>query len=240
MQYELHSPSPHWSVVFAATLGCGIGLCLVSCDTGATVPPSGGQTTDDALIDRGNRSFVASPEGIDVTNRLPLCFVRGSTGGLEVDENYGRNRIRAGSARVPRNALADRSFERTRRVENLAVAPDVVIVMVNVSRGPGGAAYPHLLDGATAAPALLDTQGTRYLPVGCAYLDASWAHVRFEPGTPIETVAALPPTSRSRPDQFLWLIYRANFGVSLARITSDNGTSLEFAQPIRLNVTQGD
>lgn len=215
-------------------------LTLAACDMSGTAPASGGATTDDALIDRGNRSFVASPEGIDVTNRLPICFVRGTTGSMEVTEDYGKNRIVAGSARVPRNALADNSFDRNRRVEKLALTPDISIVMVDVSRAQGAGAYPQMLDGATASPALVDTLGTRYLPVGFAFLDRDWAEVRFDPSVPIEQVAGLPPTSRSRPDQHLWLIYRVSFGRSVATLESDNKQSLVFDPPVALTVSQGD
>lgn len=214
-------------------------LALAACDLPSTAPPSGGQTTDDALIDRGNRSYVASPEGLDVTNRLPICFVRGQTDNLEVTESPGRNVIVSGEARVPRNALADRSFERARRVENLAPEPGVVHVMVNVSRGAGGSPFAALLDGAAASPVIIDTQGTRYQPAGFAYLDREWGHVRYDPASPIERVADLPPTSPSRPDQFCWLVYRVSFGRSIARLESDNGRKFDLATPVVLNVTPG-
>ncbi len=215
-------------------------LPLAACDMSTNAPPSGGATTDAALIDDGNRSYVASPEGIDVTNRLPICFVRGTTSGLDVVEDYGKNKIVGGGVRVPRNALADNTFDRNRRVEKIGLTPDVVIVMVNVSRAAGGKAYPNILDGATASPVLVDTLGTKYSPIGFAFLDQSWAEVRYDPGVPLEKAADLPATSRSRPDQHLWLIYRVSFGRSLARAESDNGQRLDFASPIVLNVAQGD
>ncbi|CAG0989462.1 hypothetical protein PHYC_02206 [Phycisphaerales bacterium] len=225
-----------------------VAALVVACDqqsgSGSNAAPPGGNqspfASDRQVVGTGGRSTLAAPDGVEIVNRLPICLIRGETGDLEVASEGPRNRIVRGQVRLPVAKLADRGIDRVRRVEDIQVSPDVVIVFVDVSRKPGLKTCSAAIDGPfTEAPSLVDTQNERYLPVGYAYLDASWAEVRYEPGDVVTKISQLPSTTRSRTDQRLWLIYRVSFGRSVRYLASGNKAVYEFNPPFALHVAQG-
>ncbi len=215
-------------------------LCA-ACDQG---PPAGGGggggggggvfAEERRVVGGGGRGSSPAPEGVDVVNRLPFAFVRGNAGNLDVEIEHARTWIVRGEARVPASALADGGVDRVRRVEDIRVSPDVVILFLDVSPG---SRYRGAVSHSPAAPTLVDAQGERYLPVGWASLDAAWGHVRYEPGEPVELARDLPPASGQGAR--LWLIYRVTFGRSIRYVASGNTAVYEFRPPVELNVTQG-
>lgn len=237
--------APSHVVVIVALLSAILAACDLGTQPNAGSNPPGGNTSpldDNRTVigpPTGNaRSMVPAPPGFDATNRMPICFVRGHTDDLEVVSEHGRNHILNGEAKVPIGSLAERSVERVRRVEDIRVTPDVVLVFVHVSRGQTHGSFPTLLEGSGEAPSLLDTQGSRYLPVGFVYTDSSWARVRYEPGNLLTKMSDLPVTTRSRADQRLWLIYRVSFGRTIKHLTRENKALYELNPPVVLNVGQ--
>jgi hypothetical protein len=216
---------------------------LAACDGSATSspgPPAGSPLADDRqTISTQGRSVVRSHPGIDVTRKLPICFLSSDTGDLEVRSDYGRHTIIRGHARVPRAKLADRWVERGRRVEVLDVSPGVMLVIVNVSRMETEGVYPLVLEATEDAPSLIDAFGERYLPVGFVYLDDSWAEALYEPGRVLSRLSEIPRTSRSRRDQHLWLIYRVSAGRSVKYLARGGQPVYEFNPPVTLDLSEG-
>lgn len=222
-------------------------VILAGCDqssgSGNASGPGGNSSpfaSDRKVIGTGGRSSLPAPDGIEIVNRLPICLIRGETGDLEVQSEGPRSRIVRGHARLPVSKIADRTFDRARRVEDIQVTPDIVIVFVDVSRTQDAKTCSRAIEAPfTEAPSLVDTQNDRYLPAGYAYLDASWAEVKYEPGEVITKLSELPSTTRSRTDQRLWLIYRVSYGRTVKYLANGNKAVYEFNPTFTLNVSQG-
>lgn len=135
---------------------------------------------------------------------------------LTVDDD---NKITDGEQKLNQEELKLVSIEKTLRVDSFATSPDTVNVQVDVSLNSAACWLKHpkaaLEDG--KAPQLVDSNGTRYNPIGYIYDDkgSGLITIRFTPGAPINSLRALPTVSRSKPQDTLKLVYRVSRGVKL-------------------------
>jgi len=129
------------------------------------------------------------------------------------------NKITDGEQKLSQDELKLQSTEKNLRVDGFATSPDTMNVQVDVSLNSAACWLNHpkaaLEDG--KAPQLVDSNGTRYNPIGYIYDDkgSGLLTIRFTPGAPINSLRALPTVSRSKPQDTLKLVYRVSKGVKL-------------------------
>jgi len=152
-----------------------------------------------------------------ITEMLPFVIQKGQHGNLELDEENNKNIILTGDATMGLEVLQNRGLEKPIQIQRLLTTPDTIIVQVDVS-----AASKMSIAGQVRGqqrpeppPALFDTNGTKYEPVGYIYQDETKVVVSFKPGEPITSMTQLPNLSRSRPAQKLSLIFRCSRNVNL-------------------------
>jgi len=184
---------------------------------------------------------MSPPEGMRITEMLPFVIQKGQHGDLELDEENNKNIILTGSATLGLEVLQNRGLEKPIQIQRLLTAPDTVIVQVDVS-----ATSNMSMLGKSAAssdqnppPALFDTNGTKYEPVGFIYQDETKIQVSYKPGDPITSMSQLPTLSRSRPAQKLTLIFRCSRNVNLKYFGLGNKAFATFDPPVLLDQIQG-
>lgn len=135
---------------------------------------------------------------------------------LSVDEN---NKITEGEQKLNAEELKMQSSERNLRVDGFASSPDTVNVQVDVSLNSAACwlNHPKAALEDSKPPVLVDSNGTRYNPIGYIYDDkgSGLMTIRFTPGAPINALRLLPTVSRSKPQDTLKLVYRISKGVKL-------------------------
>lgn len=183
----------------------------------------------------GGGADVVNP--IMPSNNLGFTFEVRQKGSIEID---GSNRITRGSGRFRPQDVNNRGIDRRVLVDRLAVADDVVMVMVNVS--PNSAA--SMLGRAARSvervlpPQLIDTNGTVYPAVGYIYQDSSIIEVSYDPAQPIRGLSQLPSISSSRTDQSLKLIFRCSKGVQLDFYSIGSKAIVNVDPPLLLDMNQ--
>lgn len=210
---------------------------------------SGGSLISSAAITNVDTSLaerVISTEIYDRTqevapilpsNNLGFTFEVRQRGSIEID---GNNRITRGSGRFRPQDVNQRGIDRRVLVDRLAVDPDVVMVMVNVS--PNSAA--SMLGRAARSvdrvlpPQLVDTNGAIYPAVGYIYQDSGIIEVSYDPSQPIRGLSQLPSISSSRTDQSLRLIFRCSKGVQLDYYSIGSKAIINLDPPLLLDMNQ--
>jgi hypothetical protein len=180
------------------------------------------------------------PEGMRISEMLPFVIQKGLHGDLELDEENNKNIIKTGSCTLTLDTLQNRGLEKPIQIQRLQTDSSTIIVQVDVSQN----SRMSILGKSTNSdenppPALFDTNGTKYEPVGYIYQDETKIVVSFKPGEPITTMSQLPTLSRSRPAQKLTLIFRCSKNVNLKYFGLGNKAMATFDPPILLDQTQG-
>jgi hypothetical protein len=180
------------------------------------------------------------PEGMRISEMLPFIIQKGVHGNLELDEENNKNIILRGDATLTLDVLQNKGLEKTIQIQRMLTTPDTVIVQLDVGQGSKTSILGKSEDsGGNPPPALFDTNGTRYEPVGFIYQDETKVIVSFKPGEPITTMSQLPSLSRSRPAQKLTLIFRCSRGVNLKHFGLGNKALVTFDPPLLLDQQQG-
>lgn len=155
-------------------------------------------------------------------------------GGLELNSD---NEIVNGENTFSPSAFDTRGVSRDLLVEKFAEDAQTRIVQVDVSMD-----QKHSILGRTfqmveniLPPALVDTLGQRYEPVGWIFDDGQRVQIRFTPGRPVRALVEIPQLSRSKPNQRLRLIFRVTRGVDLQAFTLGDRVLVEYTPPLRVN-----
>jgi len=180
------------------------------------------------------------PQGMRISEMLPFVVQKGVHGNLELDEENNRNIILTGDATLTLDVLQNKGLEKSIQVQRLLTSSDTVIVQLEVGQGtPMSILGKSAESSENPPPALFDTNGTRYEPVGYIYQDETKVVVSYKPGEPITTMTQLPPLSRSRPAQKLTLIFRCSSNVTLKHFGLGNKALVTFDPPMLLDQVQG-
>jgi hypothetical protein len=185
-------------------------------------------------------SALPPPEGMRITEMLPFVIQKGQHGNLELDEENNKNIIKTGDATVGLEVLQNRGLEKPIQIQRLLTTPDTIIVQVDVSQSSKMSILGKSANSdENPPPALFDTNGTKYEPVGYIYQDETKIVVSFKPGEPVTSMSQLPTLSRSRPAQKLTLIFRCSRNVNLKYFGLGNKAMATFDPPILLDQIQG-
>lgn len=199
---------------------------------------------DESLAVTVSTSGVA-PDGVSVSNSVGnLVIVSGSQGpSMEVTEVRGGNAIRNGTASFrPSEFSNNRGLERQLRVDRFEVREGTIMVQVDVSQGRQASL---LSDAASrvapdaSAPALIDTNGSRYDAVGYIYEDEQAVNFRYTVDKPMRTLSELPEQlSRSKPSQKLRLLFLCSSGVTIDRLALGNMVLAKYRPPFQMPAKQ--
>lgn len=187
---------------------------------------------------QGERGGPNSESGIMVSNNVGRTVQKGTHTPLELNDN---NQIVNGFKRFDASAFSgNRALERALRIDKFAVTPDTVMVQVDVSASSKSSILGRAVAAAEAlgAPALIDSNGTRYEAVGYIYRDRDFLEIKYTPGEPVRAITQLPPLSRSRPDQQLTLLFRPSLGVEITSFAVGNRVVTEYSPGISLDNPQ--
>ncbi|MCA9288591.1 MAG: hypothetical protein KDA05_08400 [Phycisphaerales bacterium] len=163
--------------------------------------PTQTQTTNRVF---GQRGGVLARNGI-----ANYIIQRGTEQGLEVQGS----RIIQGEAVFNANTLDGRGLDRALRINQFLNTTTTAIVLVDVSIGAENDLEIARERGANLSDRvqLVNDQNDRFDPIGYISVNMEGrdlVKIRYFPSDPITSLADLPTTSRTRPDQNLYLIYR--------------------------------
>jgi hypothetical protein len=246
------SAAPKWKFTGAAdrdaAIASGFGAILSAGKGGTTTAASGSIDTSEAVklerkpLPGSSNNQMAPPEGMRISEYLPFIIQKGTTGvNFDLDEENNKNIIQRGDATMGLEVLQNRGLEKAIQVQRLQTSQDTNIVQLDV----GQSSKMSILGKSAASstenppPALFDTNGTRYEPVGYIYQDETKVVVSFKPGEPITSMTQLPTLSRSRPAQKLTLIFTCSKNVSLKYFGLGTKALVTFEPPVLLDQVQG-
>lgn len=177
--------------------------------------------------------------GISIRNTIGNYIVqKGTQQGLEID---GSNRIVQGQATFNESMLNQRGLERPLRISEFLNTTSTSIVQVDVSVDSPNDLLVGVAGGAQPSDKvqLVDSFGTRYDPLGYIFVDRDLVKIVYFPGSPITSLAGLPSTTRSRPDQRLSLIYRVSAPTTIASFEVGNVVVHRLEEPLEVPLQQG-
>lgn len=178
--------------------------------------------------------------GVRITPALPFVLQDGTFRGLTIEGEKDKSVVVGQvdlDVEYPNNI---RNPERNLRIERFSTTDDTNMVQVDV-----GGTSPNSLLGPIISTGnrnnglyLVDTNGTRYSPVGYVYYDEQKITIRFDPGSPITSMDELPTLSKSRPKQKLTLLYRVSLGAEVKFFMHGTKAVVEYDPPIPCNQQQ--
>lgn len=164
--------------------------------------PQAAQTNNRVFGQRG---------GILTRNSIGVAFVvqRGTEQSLEVEGS----RIVQGESVFLSSALEGRGLDRALRINQFLNTTTTAIVTVDVSIGAENDLEIARERGANLSDRvqLVNDQNDRFDPIGYISVNMEGrdlVKIRYFPSDPITSLGELPTTSRTRPDQILYLVYR--------------------------------
>ncbi len=156
---------------------------------------------------------------VTATNRFPFrtTLNKGNASQLTLSNpNEGKtNYVVSGDGKFRKSDMLETGGDRALRLEEFYVDNDTVIVQVDVSPTSALSMTAPESKEATGAPVLIDNKGQRFEAVGFFYKDANLYHIRFMPGSPIQSLNDLPSVSNNRTDQQIVLIFRCSINVEI-------------------------
>ncbi len=206
------------------------------------VQVSEGGGTGEAKLNRGGAKTVnlGDSSRIDAPVRVVDSVLAGgilnkdNIKGLQIDDSQ---KILDGEAQFTNQDLQNRGLPQNLQVRRLAATEDTSIVQVDVSlKSELSLVYNQAAVGATGAPVLIDSLGQRYAAVGFMYQDSTVTHIRFLPGSPIQSISDLPKggPSPSRQDQKFILVYRVTANVDVTAFAIGDTVVAEFSPKLHV------
>jgi len=171
-------------------------------------------------------------EGLSATAGLParIVFNRGNAGGLDFNAD---NDIVSGRTTLPAESARERTIGQRLRVDSFAVSDGTEMVQVTLNLDGSLTQIGQLMLSASADSAvyLVDTNNTRYEPVGFVNEQEGVVTIRYTPGAPIRTLGDAPALDQTEPNQTLVLLFTPTTGVTIASVAIDNSELVRLTGP---------
>lgn len=203
---------------------------------------AGGSEVDLAGAEKIKAGEWGQIDGFNISNNLPMTLHKTTIRTLQLDDNS--NTVIDGEQEFAAAELSNPPIEQTLQVRRLRITSDVVVVQVDVSLN----SKHSWLGGAAAMvenvlpPVLVDTNGTRYQPVGYIFKNSTSnsTRIRYTPTRVVQALAEIPTLSRSRPDDKLTLIFQVSLGASVQAFGVGEKMIVQYPKPIKLDTPQKD